>query len=106
MSTSLLSFPTYEEAEAAMISINNNSKLVEAGRPLVVGDAETRKVVEQITICHLGVNAQFLDGGQRASWARPRRARYDYDATDHDYYDDCPDTFDRDGWNAYCEGRD
>lgn len=55
------------------------------------------------------INGSLL-GSKRASWARPRRPNrdnygYGRGHDGNDYYDDCPDGFDRDEWDAYCEGR-
>eukprot|EP00961_Rhodomonas_salina_P002653 36826-Rhodomonas_salina.2 len=105
-----LSFRTHDEAKIALDKLNDDKTVREAIRALIDSQTDScaKKFVEQSTAM-LFKNTRGESTLIRASWATPRPGRHrcdTYGRDFHDYDDDCPDGFDRDEWNNYCEGRD
>eukprot|EP00980_Cylindrotheca_fusiformis_P000130 scaffold24_cov128-Cylindrotheca_fusiformis.AAC.3 len=105
-----VSFSTHEEAAAAKEKLNDKAQLYALAIAIVKrqeGDTKGQKITSQI-LSHLIVDAIILSQ-KRASWAKPRRSRDEYDRwsiDEPDFFDDCPDGIDRHEWDEYCAGRD
>ena len=106
-----VTYSTHEEAKAAIEGINNETRLLEAIDRINL--AEGAELSEATKSVFLGMKDSLFRRGlggkiMFASWAskkvhRDREYRSFHRDDENSFVDDCPDGFEREEWDKYCD---